>query len=230
MTIVETSQPAAAKAFGIVSAPTPIIRYHDWMQSPELLEQTASERLTLNQEYDMQQSWCEDENSTPSLAKPSTISAILDCVTSTCQMDGKAEVSLEANPSSSETLLLRSFKAAGVNRLSLGVQSLCSKDLALLGRDHTFEESLRSLEEAKTLFLGKVSIDLLFGRPQQTVSAWEKELQKVLAQEGFQRYEVSSFAKPGSESQHNLSYWTGVPYIGIGPGAHSRYAYTCISM
>ncbi|XP_031554154.1 radical S-adenosyl methionine domain-containing protein 1, mitochondrial-like isoform X2 [Actinia tenebrosa] len=208
---------------------------------------------------------------TPSLAEPSTISAILDTVSHLCQLDQDAEVSLEANPSSSEISKLRSFKAAGVNRLSLGLQSLSSKDLALLGRDHTAEESLRCLEIAKELFPGRVSIDLLFGRPGQSVNEWEKELQQVLVHsnrhvslyqltleagtplyksvkaghlslpgidtmadlyhkavqvlegEGFHRYEVSNFAKHGSESRHNLSYWNGGAYLGVGPGAHGRF-------
>ena len=169
-----------------------------------------------------------------------------------------------------DTFFFCSFYS-GINRVSLGIQALNDKDLKLLGRDHTVDESMQCIEEAKRLFPGRVSIDLIFGRPQQTISSWQPELNKVseicdnhvslyqltlergtalfkmhehgmidlpddddiadmyslavetMADEGLNRYEVSNFARSGSESLHNQAYWEGGQYIGIGPGAHGRF-------
>ncbi|RMX54672.1 hypothetical protein pdam_00009310 [Pocillopora damicornis] len=188
---------------------------------------------------------------TPSLAEPSTISSVLEAVSTICYMPSEAEVTLEANPTSAETEKLR--------------------DLLLLGRDNTIRDSLRAIQAARSIFPGKVSIDLMFGRPQQTLEDWYKELLKALSvcddhislyqltlergtplyknvisgkqslpdsdlvaemyqlavetltANGFHRYEVANFAKSDAESRHNLSYWTGSQYIGVGPGAHGRF-------
>ncbi|EDO27657.1 predicted protein [Nematostella vectensis] len=115
---------------------------------------------------------------TPSLAKPSTFSAILECLQQKGVLNPNAEVTLEANPTSAESHKLRDFKTAGINRLSLGVQSLSEDELAVLGRQGSCLESLKSLDMAKVLFPGRVSVDLMFGRPKQTAPEWERELEE----------------------------------------------------
>ncbi|XP_032242761.1 radical S-adenosyl methionine domain-containing protein 1, mitochondrial isoform X5 [Nematostella vectensis] len=117
---------------------------------------------------------------TPSLAKPSTFSAILECLQQKGVLNPNAEVTLEANPTSAESHKLRDFKTAGINRLSLGVQSLSEDELAVLGRQGSCLESLKSLDMAKVLFPGRVSVDLMFGRPKQTAPEWERELEEIL--------------------------------------------------
>ncbi|XP_065898861.1 radical S-adenosyl methionine domain-containing protein 1, mitochondrial-like isoform X2 [Dysidea avara] len=209
---------------------------------------------------------------TPSLAAPSTIHAVINEVAKLCHLPTSAEINLEANPTSSGQSVLKDFKQAGVNRLSLGVQALNDKDLKLLNRDHNRSEALQALSLCKELFPGRLNIDIIFGRPRQTVDEWRTELEKVLeicdnhislyqltvergtplakdvqnsrlklpvedhtadmyehavqrlSVAGLHRYEISNFARFGSESQHNYSYWRGDQYIGIGPGAHSRFS------
>ncbi|XP_071808239.1 radical S-adenosyl methionine domain-containing protein 1, mitochondrial-like [Asterias amurensis] len=116
---------------------------------------------------------------TPSLAQPKTLSAILEAVSGVVSLPNDAEVSMEGNPTSVGRIKLLEFKLAGINRVSLGVQALNDKDLQLLGRDHTSDESRKCIEEARRLFPGRVSIDVIFGRPGQRLSTWEKELQEV---------------------------------------------------
>ncbi|XP_035826676.1 radical S-adenosyl methionine domain-containing protein 1, mitochondrial isoform X2 [Aplysia californica] len=191
---------------------------------------------------------------TPSLAEPRTIESVLTAVRQTTAMAEDAEVSMEVNPTALEIDKLKEFHLAGVNRVSIGVQTLDGRGLAILGRDHSAQDSLRCLEAAKKLFPNQVSVDLIFGWPGQDVEMWQRELnhilgvcdkhislyqltlergtqlfklvqsgQAILADNGFERYEVSNFAREGCYGQHNLSYWTGRPYIGIGPGAHGRF-------
>ncbi|XP_060588294.1 radical S-adenosyl methionine domain-containing protein 1, mitochondrial-like [Ruditapes philippinarum] len=116
---------------------------------------------------------------TPSLALPSTIEKVIGTVKGHVTFSERSEVTMEANPTHLETGKLRDFHEAGVNRLSIGIQALNSEDLKILGRDHSVTEALKCVEEAKYIFPGRVSVDLIFGRPGQTVEAWRKELQEV---------------------------------------------------
>ncbi|XP_069125405.1 radical S-adenosyl methionine domain-containing protein 1, mitochondrial-like [Argopecten irradians] len=118
---------------------------------------------------------------TPSLATPRTIAKVIETVTKTTWLHGNAEVTLEVNPTHLETGKLRDFRSAGVNRVSIGVQALNDSDLKLLGREHDTQDSMRCIEEARNLFPGCVSIDVIFGRPGQTLGSWISELQKILA-------------------------------------------------
>ncbi|XP_062979286.1 radical S-adenosyl methionine domain-containing protein 1, mitochondrial [Elgaria multicarinata webbii] len=208
---------------------------------------------------------------TPSLASPLTIAAVLDTISQCTYLAEGTEIALEANPASAGALCLAKFQKAGVNRLSIGIQSLNDAELKLLGRNHTACDALRTLEEAKKLFPGRVSIDLIFGLPGQTVASWVQCLEEMLAvcddhislyqltlergttlfkqvhqgflpmpdlevvsemyecarhilqDAGFRQYEVSNFARNGAFSTHNISYWQGSQYIGLGPGAHGRF-------
>jgi putative oxygen-independent coproporphyrinogen III oxidase len=208
---------------------------------------------------------------TPSLMPVSTVAAILEAIAEHWRLDGDAEITLEANPTSVEAERFAGYRAAGVNRLSLGVQALDDQSLKALGRQHSADEALAALDLAKRHF-GRVSFDLIYAREGQTARGWRDELaralryaddhlslyqltiepgtpfaarheggtlrtpngaearaQYLLTQElcetaGLPAYEVSNHARPGSESRHNLLYWRGCEYVGVGPGAHSRIA------
>jgi putative oxygen-independent coproporphyrinogen III oxidase len=117
---------------------------------------------------------------TPSLMSPSTVAAILDEIAKRWTVAKDVEVSLEANPTSVEASRFRSFKAAGVNRVSLGIQALSDFDLKSLGRQHSVAEALAALGVANSVF-ERTSFDLIYARPGQTVASWRKELDLALA-------------------------------------------------
>ncbi|NXK53026.1 RSAD1 protein, partial [Chauna torquata] len=117
---------------------------------------------------------------TPSLASPRTIAAVLEAVAEAAHLPAGAEVTLEANPSSASPARLSSFRAAGINRLSIGVQSLDDAELRLLGREHTAAQARAVVEVARGLFPGRTSLDLLFGLPGQSQEAWARCLEAVL--------------------------------------------------
>lgn len=206
---------------------------------------------------------------TPSLMPPDTTAAIIEAITNSWCPDPTIEITLEANPSSVEAARFRDYSAAGVNRVSVGIQSLNDTSLKFLGRLHSANEALNALEVARDNF-ERVSFDLIYALPHQTLEEWQAELQQALSfspshlslyqltiEEGtafyhqFHRgkfslpdedeaaalydltqqltdgaglpaYEVSNHARLGEESQHNLTYWRGGHYVGIGPGAHGR--------
>ena len=206
---------------------------------------------------------------TPSLMQPSTVAAILDAIAQNWRTASDVEITLEANPSSVEGSRFRGYRAAGVNRVSLGVQALSNSVLKELGRLHSVSEALQALALARSLF-ERYSFDLIYARPGQTVESWRKELssalahagdhislyqltiepdtpfallhaagklstpdeqtaralldvtQEICSQSGMPAYEVSNHARPGGECRHNLIYWKGHEYAGIGPGAHGR--------
>ncbi|XP_072208141.1 radical S-adenosyl methionine domain-containing protein 1, mitochondrial isoform X1 [Excalfactoria chinensis] len=117
---------------------------------------------------------------TPSLASPHTIAAVLEAAAEVAHLPAGAEVTLEANPSSADPARLSGFRAAGINRLSLGVQSLDDAELRLLGRDHTAAEARMAVEAAQKLFPGRTSLDLIFGLPGQSHEAWARGLEAAL--------------------------------------------------
>lgn len=117
---------------------------------------------------------------TPSLMRPGDVERVLRAV-SRLTVAPIEEVTMECNPSPSARDSLRDFKEAGVTRLSIGMQSLCSDvELASLGRTHTVEESMECLDRAMHLFPGQVSVDVLYGRPGQTLDSWLQEVQQVV--------------------------------------------------
>jgi oxygen-independent coproporphyrinogen-3 oxidase len=117
---------------------------------------------------------------TPSLMSASTVEAILREIGDCWPLAPDVEVTLEANPTSVEASRFRSFKAAGVNRVSLGVQALNDIELRALGRQHTVAEALAALDVANKVF-ERTSFDLIYARPQQTPAAWRRELELALA-------------------------------------------------
>jgi putative oxygen-independent coproporphyrinogen III oxidase len=206
---------------------------------------------------------------TPSLMQPATVQAILDCIAKHWRIAPDAEITLEANPTSVDATRFRGYRAAGVNRVSLGVQSLDDAALKEFGRLHTAQEALDAVAVARSIF-PRYSFDLIYARPRQTLQQWEAELkraiaeaaehlslyqltiepetpffglhaagklaipdedlardlydltQRVCADAGLPAYEISNHARPGAECRHNLVYWRGHDYAGIGPGAHGR--------
>ncbi|WP_237479823.1 radical SAM family heme chaperone HemW [Lichenibacterium dinghuense] len=112
---------------------------------------------------------------TPSLMRPATVGAILDAIGGHWTVDPAAEVTLEANPTSVDATRFGGYRAAGVNRVSLGVQALNDPDLKALGRLHTAEEALAAVEIAATHF-ERFSFDLIYARPGQTPAQWQAEL------------------------------------------------------
>jgi len=206
---------------------------------------------------------------TPSLMRPQTVGAILDAIGRHWRVAPDVEVTLEANPTSVEATRFRGYRAAGVNRVSLGVQALDDASLKALGRLHSAREALDAVAIARSTF-ERSSFDLIYARPDQTPQMWADELklaiseaaehlslyqltiepdtpffglhaagrlktpdeataralydvtQEVCAVHGLPSYEISNHARPGAECRHNLVYWRGVEYAGIGPGAHGR--------
>lgn len=116
---------------------------------------------------------------TPSLMDPQTVDAILNTVSKHWSIEDGAEISMEANPSSVEAERFRGYRAAGVNRVSLGVQALNDTDLKMLGRLHDTQTALKAIETARETF-PRLSFDLIYARPDQTGEAWAKELTQAI--------------------------------------------------
>jgi coproporphyrinogen III oxidase-like Fe-S oxidoreductase len=180
---------------------------------------------------------------TPSLMEPDTVADLIADATRLFDPADDLEITLEANPTSVEASRFAAYRTAGVNRASIGIQSLDPDALHMLGRQHSAAQAITALETARATF-PRISFDLIYARPGQTLEAWRSELRQALAiaadhlslyqltiEPGTQfatlhqrllPYEVSNYAKPGSESRHNLTYWRYSDYAGIGPGAHGR--------
>ena len=116
---------------------------------------------------------------TPSLMEPATVASILDSIVAHWKVADDVEISLEANPSSVEAERFRGYRAAGVNRVSLGVQALNDRDLRLLGRLHNVEDALKAVEIARETF-PRLSFDLIYARPDQTPDMWAAELRSAI--------------------------------------------------
>ncbi len=116
---------------------------------------------------------------TPSLMPPATVAAIIDAATTHWPAEPGIEITLEANPSSVEAARFAGFAAAGINRLSLGLQALDDDDLRLLGRPHDLAQGLAALDIAQANF-GRVSFDLIYDRPGMTIESWRAELTRAL--------------------------------------------------
>ncbi|MGH6953381.1 MAG: coproporphyrinogen-III oxidase family protein, partial [Alphaproteobacteria bacterium] len=117
---------------------------------------------------------------TPSLMEPETVEAVLGHVRRLWAVADGLEVSLEANPSSADRARFESFRAAGVTRLSLGVQSLDDRALTFLGRDHDRGQALEALDSAREIF-PVLSFDLIYARPGQSAAAWRRELGEAVS-------------------------------------------------
>ncbi len=205
---------------------------------------------------------------TPSLMTPAQVSQVIDIVAELWTFYAP-EIALEANPHEMNAEDWRGYRAAGLTRLSLGLQSFHDPALKFLGRDHDGTTAQAALDMALDIF-PSVSTDLIFGWAGQTLDMLSDDLTRILdagtqhistyqltiedgtafakAEDrgqsravdadqsadlydhvcailkaaGFEHYEVSNFAKPSHRSKHNLAYWQGIDYVGVGPGAHGR--------
>ena len=116
---------------------------------------------------------------TPSLMRPQTVQGVIDAIAAKWRLDANAEITLEANPTSVEAGRFRGYRAAGVNRLSIGVQALSDPALKALGRKHTADEALAAVALAASLF-PRFTFDLIYGRPGQSEAEWRAELKRAL--------------------------------------------------
>jgi putative oxygen-independent coproporphyrinogen III oxidase len=139
---------------------------------------------------------------TPSLMAPSTVGAVLDAIAKHWTVAPDAEITLEANPTSVEATRFQGFRAAGINRVSLGVQALDDAALAALGRMHTAQEALDAVAIARRHF-ERTSFDLIYARPGQTPPAWRDELRRAIA-EGCEHL-----------SLYQLTIEEGTPFAGL---------------
>lgn len=206
---------------------------------------------------------------TPSLLSAAQIAELLAAVYSLCSVNGDAEISIEVNPGTIDRSYLGALRSVGINRLSLGVQSLDDRDLTILGRIHSRTSAIEAIYTAQRSGFDNLNIDLMYGVPGQTLATWETTLMEsiemepkhlslyplslegtepmyraiergelpsldsdlcaeqyefageVLAANNFQQYELSNWSKKSYECRHNLAYWIGLPYIGLGVAAHS---------
>ena len=134
---------------------------------------------------------------TPSLMDPATVAGLLDAVGEAWSVDSDVEVTLEANPTSVEAERFRGYRAAGVNRVSLGVQALNDTDLKALGRLHSAAEALAAVKMAASAF-ERYSFDLIYARPGQTPQGWARELEEAIghAAEHLSLYQLT--IEPGT--------------------------------
>ena len=139
---------------------------------------------------------------TPSLMAPRTVEGLLARIRSHWPVAPDAEITLEANPSSVEAERFRGYRAAGVNRVSLGIQALKDNDLRLLGRLHSAREARRALDTARSVF-DRISFDLIYARPGQTLDDWREELTDALA------------IAPSHLSLYQLTIEEGTPFAAL---------------
>jgi putative oxygen-independent coproporphyrinogen III oxidase len=205
---------------------------------------------------------------TPSLFSPDGIAALISGVRSLLPLEPGCEITLEANPGTFERERFRAFAQAGVNRLSIGVQSFDDALLQRIGRVHDAAQARAAVQEASEAF-ERFNIDLMYALPGQTLQQLHRDLDQALVFQpphlsvyhltiepntrfalnppprpnddaasdmldaiidrahgaGLNRYEVSAFARPGSECVHNLNYWQFGDYLGIGAGAHGKISF-----
>jgi oxygen-independent coproporphyrinogen-3 oxidase len=206
---------------------------------------------------------------TPSLLDGGQLGRILAAVRSTFSVEPAAEISVEANPGTLSAAKAADFQALGVNRVSLGVQSLDDDLLARVGRRHTRRDALAAFELLRAAGFDNLGVDLIHGLPGQSPSTWRRDLARAIdlgpehlslyalgieagtpfaadraagrlelpgeheelemlalareltARAGYERYEISNFARPGRRCRHNLDCWNLAEYRGFGAGAHS---------
>jgi oxygen-independent coproporphyrinogen-3 oxidase len=207
---------------------------------------------------------------TPSYLPDGYVGRMIDAARDAFDLAPGAEVTVEANPDDLDIPACRKLLSQGVNRLSIGVQSLDDGLLSLLGRRHGASDARAAYRSARTAGFTNISLDLMYGLPRQTMAQWRQTIQGVLslspdhvsaycltleegtplhrwvqegklpkpdddlaadmydwaagalAAAGYQHYEISNWALPGFRAKHNLGYWLNRPYLGAGPGAHSR--------
>ena len=214
---------------------------------------------------------------TPSQLTTAEVRRILDALDTHFDASAVSEITFEINPDDVDRAYLDGLREAGINRLSIGIQSFSESDLRWMNRAHTTAQATGVIELARQAGFTNFSIDLIFGLPSQTPDAWARSLRIVqdiapphistysltvepgtvlhkriqnqvdqhpqeehvaalyqatmqaFTQNGYEHYEVSSFALEGFRSQHNQVYWAHKNYLGFGPSAHSFWLESPIS-
>lgn len=203
---------------------------------------------------------------TPSLFSGEAYRILLEGIRQVAPISGQAEITLEANPGTVDAQHFIDYRAVGINRISIGVQSFTDKALKKIGRIHDAEDVTRAVVCAKNAGFENINLDLMFGLPDQTLDealydlncavalgpthisyyhltiepntafysqkpilpkddvafAMHQRGRALLAENGYQQYEVSAYARDGARCAHNLNYWMFGDYIGIGAGAHGK--------
>jgi oxygen-independent coproporphyrinogen-3 oxidase len=203
---------------------------------------------------------------TPSLFNAEQIQVLMNGFRSLLRLSPDAEVTLEANPGTIEHDSFLAYRDAGINRVSLGVQSFSNESLARIGRIHRREEAERAIRSIQRSGIENFNIDLMHALPGQSLTdaiedvrdaigfnpthlshyqltlepntafyanpprlpeedaAWrmQEACGELLRQAGYEQYEISAWAKPGSQCRHNLNYWRYGDFLGIGAGAHGK--------
>jgi putative oxygen-independent coproporphyrinogen III oxidase len=208
---------------------------------------------------------------TPSLMPTTLVEQLITQAQNLFGFTSDIEITAEANPTSVEARKILEFRQAGVNRVSMGIQSLDDASLEFLGREHSVVSALDALNTVRSIF-DSISIDLIYALPNQSAKAWRTMLSEALSLElkhlslyqltieagtifhtrqrkgeimtlnddhaaelyeitqdmttaaGLPAYEISNHAAIGQECRHNLTYWQAGDWIGVGPGAHGRFA------
>lgn len=208
---------------------------------------------------------------TPSILRTGEIQAVMEAVRKSFFIEPGAEITIEINPGTVTRDKLETYRACGINRVSIGLQSANDQELKDLGRIHTYDEFLKTYQRVRIAGFSNVSVDLMSALPGQTLASWKSTLKKVamlkpehisayslmieegttfykryhgkpwllpgedeeremyymtkafLREQGYERYEISNYARPGKECRHNVGYWTGVEYLGLGLGASSYF-------
>lgn len=210
---------------------------------------------------------------TPTILTPNELEYLLNSLIEYfSEWDKDIEFTVEANPGTVEPEKLKVLKKYGVNRISLGVQAFQDQLLSFSGRIHDEKDIYRSIENVLNVGFNNISIDLMYGLPNQTLPMLQESLTKAIKlnlshysvyglkveektrfydlykrnqlplpdedeelkmylliidemkKNGYEQYEISNFAKPGSESRHNINYWRNGEYYGFGAGAHGFLA------
>ena len=202
---------------------------------------------------------------TPSLLSGQAVDSLLTAIRARLTVSPEAEITIEANPGAIDAARFAAFRDAGVNRISLGIQSFDDRHLAALGRIHSASDACRAIELAHTRF-DNINVDLMYALPGQTLADAERDMATALSfapqhvsayhltlepntpfhhhppplpddelaadmqdaidaglsSAGFEHYETSAYAQPGSRCRHNVNYWCFGDYLGIGAGAHGK--------
>jgi oxygen-independent coproporphyrinogen-3 oxidase len=206
---------------------------------------------------------------TPSLFSAEAIDKLLKGIGSRLPFEKNIEITMEANPGTIEATRFAAYRAAGVTRISIGIQSFETDKLIRLGRIHGPDEAIRAAQLAHQINLKSFNLDLMHGLPNQTLQQAMTDLEQAielapphlswyqltiepntmfysqppplpdddqlwdifeqghqkLTQAGYMQYEISGYAKPGFQCQHNLNYWRFGDYLGIGCGAHGKISF-----
>lgn len=240
----------------------------------ELPEQDYLDALEADLEQTLPQIWGRQIVSvfigggTPSLLSGEAMDRMLGLFRAYLNLWPETEITLEANPGTAEAARFKEFASAGVNRLSIGIQSFNDDALKALGRIHDSAQARRAIDMAQQAF-DNINLDIMFALPEQTLAQCRLDVETALSyqtqhlslyhltlepntvfakyppkvpdddlgaemqdmiaelaeQGGWERYEVSAYARDGYRAVHNVNYWEYGDYLGIGPGAHSKLSF-----